>query len=838
MRGFDLEGLPSGLRDRLAKEGFVEPLSFCFYVSNYLSNQLLRHPEWIEEFFLNRGYLRSLTRQEYMELFANLSPQQIRSVFRKEHVRLGIRDLLRAADTPRVLRELSHLADGVIGRALEIAFEDVSLNSVPPEGPVCCVVALGKLGGEELNYYSDVDVMYVYRKFRGRCSDGRGDLEFFTRVFSKLGRILSEYGEDGPIYHVDLRLRPQGRRGLLCMPVEAYEAYYESFGRTWERAMLIRSRLCAGDSSLFDDFFKRITPFVYRKHLDFSALEEIRQLKEMIDREAEGKDSDIKVGRGGIREIEFIVQAFQLVFGGRNDWLRVGNLFLALDRLKASGLIGYEEHSILSQAYAFYRKLENRLQMMNCTRTHALPAKGIDRVATSMGYQSEEAFLEDLEFYRSNVRKIFEEVMETPEGDRRHVVYQWRAPGISRVIDFITREHREKAEEVLYRVMEEAQDVASPSMVIKNLADLIGIMKYSKLAFFDLFLESPGFRRALIRLFGNSQYLSRLLLGHPELMDTLFEPKGIEEFPKEDLERWVLGRILYVGVAEVTGRFNIFRVFSEHSKTAEVFIREYCGRSSGNRPSVVVLALGKLGSRELTYHSDLDLVFVGEVSDDELYRDFYTGLLNNGVYEVDVRLRPFGSKGVMVNTPDSLGDYFSRHGRTWERLAYSRARVVYAEGEALAGKTLEIVRDFVFSGDLSADEVWDMRMRLERDLGRSPYDVKYSSGGLVDLEFAAQFLAITEGIDVRHPLGIFARACKMKRVADWDGVRESYLFLRRLENLLRLVFYPPLKELPRKGDRLSMLARAMGMGEHELVDKYMEVKEYNRGLLKRVLDMR
>lgn len=252
---------------------------------------------------------------------------------------------------------------------------------------------------------------------------------------------------------------------------------------------------------------------MYRKHLDFDAIQEIGRLKSIIDEEAkQTKGINIKTGKGGIREIEFIVQAYQLVFGGRNPWLRTGNVFIALNRLKASGLMGAEEYSIMSQAYSFYRMLENRLQMLRCTQTHSLPASDeeLTKIAVSMGYDSTESLLKDLDYHRSNVRRIFDAFMESTHRDDKSFIYKWGDASIQRIIEEFTEDHKDIAEEALAEVIKEAQFTGNPSMVLKNLADLLTIMKHSRHTFYELLLSKEGFRKALVEVLGNSQYLARL----------------------------------------------------------------------------------------------------------------------------------------------------------------------------------------------------------------------------------------------------------------------------------------------------------------------------------------
>ena len=404
-------------------------------------------------------------------------------------------------------------------------------------------------------------------------------------------------------------------------------------------------------------------------------------------------------------------------------------------------------------------------------------------------------------------------------------------------------------------------------MVLKNLADMVGLMKHSKQAFYELLVTRSGFRKALVEILGNSQYLSRLLISHPELMDELFEEEGrlygsrkellsyVEEEAKglvlkeklSVLRRFKLERVLGIGIAHVTGRFGIFRVFNELTKTAEVCLELlFRWLEEKRRAPFVVLAAGKLGSREMGYHSDLDLVFVSELASDDVHREFCQGLvgaLTGGMglemlYEVDTRLRPFGSKGIMVNSPDTLREYFVKHGRVWEKLAYSRVRPVVWDNDSLKNNTMEAIREFVLAPvDGLEKEVYSMRMRMEQELGRSAYNIKYSPGGLVDIEFMAQYLAIKHGIFCPYPLSILAKACKHGWLDEkyYGILKENYVFLRTVESLLGLVFYPPLKEFPSRGEKLTTFARVMGVQEHELIDRFMEVKRSNREIFNAVL---
>jgi glutamate-ammonia-ligase adenylyltransferase len=386
----ELAGCSCKVVKEIEAAGLKDTLIFVLGSGSYIGSHLSRNPHWIREFLLTP---RGLEPPDYPLIFPELPTDEekalnmVRLTKVKEHVRIGVRDLLWQAETEETLADLSGLADAVVGAMLQVAYKrclaiygkpkDPNSNTVP-----FAVIGLGKLGGYELNYNSDVDIVYVYYTEKGETTGPRivNNHQFFVRLSELLTGYLSATTEVGQCYKVDLRLRPEGTKGDITLPLLSYEIYYESYGREWERAMLVKARHIAGDQQLTDGFLNVLKPFVYRRYLDSGVIESMREMKMRIDAEMckKGSHLDVKLGKGGIREIEFVVNAIQILNGGKRPELRVQGTMKALSIIRELKLLPEEECQALRDAYLFLRNLENRLQMVNCLQTHKLPAEKLE----------------------------------------------------------------------------------------------------------------------------------------------------------------------------------------------------------------------------------------------------------------------------------------------------------------------------------------------------------------------------------------------------------------------------------------------------------------------------
>lgn len=773
----------------------------------------------------------------------------LRRVRNREMVRIAWRDLAGWAELAETLGDLSVLADASLDVALDKlnawhAARHGTARSATGEAQRLVVLGMGKLGAGELNFSSDVDLIFAYPA--AGESDGERPLDneqYFTRLGQKLIRVMDQVTTDGFVFRVDMRLRPFGESGPLVMNFDAMETYYQNHGREWERYAFIKARPVAGDLAAGRKLLSVLRPFVYRRYLDYGVFESLRGMKEMISQEVERRDlqHNIKLGSGGIREIEFIGQAFQLIRGGREPQFQERAILRVLAQLGNAGYLGSSEVADLREAYIFLRRVENRLQMHADQQTHELPQSETDRarLAWSMGYEKWPVFDKQLRKHCQRVHAIFSQIIVEPraqvraDGSERNWRAVWqgtleteealralREAGYKppeetlRVIEGLraSAEQRRLSErgrmrlnELVPAVLRAAAETEAPGLTLARLVLIIeAVLRRS--AYIALLLENPRALSQLTRLCAASQWIADMLASHPVLLDELIDPRIFQHPPELDrygreleaqlrkvaaddleslmdaLREFQQVSVMRVTAADIGGVLPLMKV-SDHltaiaeqvvGKVLEIAWRHLvarhgmprCEDEEGERPArFVIVAYGKLGGIELGYGSDLDLVFLhdsageGQRTDGEKPLDnsvFFLRLTQRiihllatptsaGVlYEVDTRLRPSGSAGLLVSSLQAFARYQREQAWTWEHQALLRARPVAgdielaARFEALRRELLCQPRD---AAQLRAD-VLAMRERMRRELGRvkdADFDIKQDSGGLTDLEFLVQY---------------------------------------------------------------------------------------------------
>ncbi len=765
----------------------------------------------------------------------------------KELMRIMAKEILGTARYEDILHEYSQLPDAM----LELSYQRSLREGVERYGePIdedkrpatACIIALGKLGSYELNYYSDIDLMFIHSTDKGQA--GKLTInEFFSRVFQKVLKLMTQMTPEGKPYEVDLDLRPFGKSGPISMSLRSAELYYESYGRTWERFALLRARYCAGDEELYKAFEREVKePFVFRKSVDYRILDEIRLIKAQIASEARkrllGKES-IKTGEGGIREVEFAVQSLVLLLGGKFPFLRESNTFRTIWRLSQKGVFSNEEALFLERAYEFLRRLEHKVQMLNCTQTQNLSDGDMPRLAKAMGMQELE-LREKYQEFKKGVSLIFSQIMPSQEEEELHPIQRALLNGdleeakeILSVYGFkepvraynILWSYISGREGIKLSTQEKQAFIGIVPQLVESMAQTID--PDETLSNFDKFFSNPTGRKVLLspakedigkslcRVFSLSSYLSTLISRYPDLVEdvlTLYqdfpeEEKFVEEFEKyretlsltlENLYRrfkkiWEI-RIALVYLVKKEERYKkLFNFFEKLADLADFILKSLYREL--NLKGVLIVSLGKYGSRELTIGSDLDLVFVcKEHGEDKTKKAqefiaFLTKHTSEGyLYKVDFRLRPMGSAGEIVPSLDFYREYFSSQARTWERLAWTRCRYVVGEDEILE-EFEDILRSFLFDkplGERERREIRDMRFALEGNAkkGKGLLDLKFSPGGLIDAEFLIQYYSLLEKI--REPSMIKACQRLMERYALLRETYEHYTFLRLVETRLRL----------------------------------------------------
>ncbi len=728
----------------------------------------------------------------------------------RESLRIGYHDLVAEASVADLIGEISDLADSVIQVALEVAGRDLErsgrFDDLSGGWDELCVLGMGKLGGQELNYSSDIDLILLYR------DEGPGGAlrrqDYFHRLSERLVQSMSRATDWGSAYRVDLRLRPEGGTGTIARTLRATLEYYQTLGRPWERQALIKARPVAGDLRLGGRFLRKVAPFIYGSLLTVDHINHLKELKATSERQAlgvgEGED-EVKSGPGGIRDIEAIVQLLQLLHGRDDPHLRHPATLEALDRLRGAGILTSSEHRTLRTAYLFLRQVEHRLQLLHDLQTHRLPRLPEERVALArrLGYtgdaeQSRGSLEQDLDAHRNAVRRVFDQVYQdrlTADGPAAAVVDQLRRPqpdleqlaqsltpfgfqnassAASNLLALLRPASRflktsprtlDLLSTLLPHLLEAAARAPDPDRSLNNLERFVA--RYgSKDVLFQLLIEKPAIRQVLIDLSAHSQFLSELLSARPELLDPLMDALATEdpgwEARRDALEQRLIAgespdaaladlralELLRIGVRDIQANANTAQTLGDLSALADCIVQcVYAQTESQREAPLVVVAYGKLGGSEINYASDLDLMFVGEGDSATARAQKIIRRLRGGeaarLYDVDLDLRPEGRRGDLVPSLASLRRYFLE-GRAalWEVQALTRARVITGDRE-LALQVESFCFEVLTSFEWRPEHAAEIESMRARIAEQSgPEDLKRGEGGVLDVEFAVQTLQL------------------------------------------------------------------------------------------------
>ncbi len=743
--------------------------------------------------------------------------------------------------TEQTLTGLSEAADATLQAAVAFLFRkarEAGQVRSAEEAPGYFVIAMGKLGAMELNYSSDIDFMAFYDAEQAELAEGVEPSSFFVKLTRELVRLVQEQTGDGYAYRTDLRLRPDPGATQIALSTDAGLTYYESFGQNWERAALIKARIAAGDVALGTAFLDQLAPFIWRKYLDFAAVADIHAMKRRVHAfKGHGAIAvgghDIKLGRGGIRDIEFFAQTQQLIAGGRHPELRTRGTLKTLTRLAEGGWIESQAADDLAQAYLFLRRVENRLQMVGDEQTHIIPddSNELDRVARLCGFSDTDAFgdalLARFKLVEAHYGALFEKIPEQQTSAPGIVVADDTDPAALASLEALgftnpaaaiaairawqsgryaaTRSSRarERLTEFLPHLLEAFGRTSEPDLALATFDKVIASMP-AGLQLFSLLAANPSLLRLVADIMGTAPRLAKIIGRRPKLLDAVLDPGffGVVPSPaklkeivasalslatdyQDALDRArIVGREqgFLIGVRVISGTISARQAGAAYAAIAETLIEALCGCVSeelvdqyGHMPggAVAVVAMGKLGSYEMTAASDLDLITVYDFSGEDTQSDgerslpgtqYYTRFTQRliaalsaqtaegALYEVDMRLRPSGSQGPVATKLSGFVDYHERSAWTWEHLALTRARVVAGPVELrrAINDTIEAVLVRPRDRAAVAQEVQTMRAKIAAEKGTSDiWDLKQVRGGLVDMEFLAQFLQIVSATE--HP---------------------------------------------------------------------------------------
>lgn len=841
---------------------------------------------------LSRNVLKGRARRELApgeEMDIERMMRELRKFKKRYMLRVTLRDLSGETTIESSMDELTFLAEVITAAALQWSLKLNQRRYGEPSGNSIAVIGLGKLGGEELNYSSDIDLIAVYEREEGETSgipNPSGILfnrisvhEFYCKVMELFSRLLSANTEDGIAYRVDVRLRPQGQKGDIAMPVMAYKTYYESWGRTWERMALIRARPVAGDMILGEKFLGEIEPFVWKKTTDYAEIEEIRGLKKKID--STFTRDDIKRGYGGIREVEFFVQTFQLLYAGENVSLKSYRILNALQALKWMKIVPEKDLTVLRSSYLYLRRVEHYLQMKDDLQTHTLPSSDdeLDALGRKMGFEWREDFLADLSLKRMQIKNMYNSLLGTQDdvhaealdllegklNDKELVGYlSFRGvkdPGIclpniknirEHLAAFRTMQERAVSREVMPQLLENALTAESPDRALSGLEKLLTTYGV-KTVHLTALKGQNELMKGIIKLFSLSPYLTGIFLSDHYYLDILIEEWSILKSLKATEQR--LSRAAgsgrdFVSIIAEFRRFEEIRIgilflldilkirdlFRGLSHLAEAIMRTVVERF--NTAGLSVIALGKLGGREMTFGSDLDIVFVSETPEAmtaaERIVKTLTAYSDRGlVYSVDTRLRPDGSKGILVKDIEGYKNYYLEKARNWEIQALLKARPAGGD-EKLSRLFMAMARDVILQkgGIVEREEIRAMRERIMKELSQEPegLDIKLGPGGIEEIEFYVQYLQLNQS--KKHPeILVQSTALALDRLAKTDvisasdrgALKDAYEYFRKLETFLRL-----------NGERIvaagsesaGLSAQFMGHGtEEEFLERIRTLRE-------------
>jgi len=842
-----------------------------FGYSSWLGETLIHNPDLFYGLLRDRNLDRTLAREEFLESFARMCSRSLETdtaallarFKRREYVRIMLRDVLGIATLAETTAEISALADVLIEGALREAQTQLqhrfgTPRSLDAQGRVVdarfAVLSLGKLGGNELNYSSDIDLLYLYDGGEEPAGAEISNREYFIRMAQQTTELLARHTREGPVFRIDLRLRPQGGEGEPAVPLTHAVHYYSRVAQDWELQAMIKARHSAGDVGLAREFMAAAQPYVYRPEVNFVAIKTALETREKIGshrrrsllKQVPQTGIDVKVDRGGIRDIEFLVQCLQRVYGGSESWLRSRGTLFALQKLHDKEHISGKDFQNLTNAYEFLRTVEHRLQLRHGQQTHRLPQSRpeMETLARSLAREgttapTPEEFVTHIQRRMSAVAEIYQRVIYREQSqDQGAAEFQlWpEAPATP---------------ESTYSQMMQRLAIDSPRLrEIAARSDLSQHARRNLDRFFSsagttserygAVLRSPDAVERALTIFEYSDLLADILVRHPEEISLLEQveerlaPDARDLFAAEPTEGAVIDdpvfaylargnfdaseamaalrqqyrrRVVQSGALDLFHLREVFDSLRDNTAAADAAIQAALA-IAGAPPGFAVMGLGRLGALEFDLLSDADVLFVCDDGCDrdalrrsaERLMEALTAYTREGtVFSVDARLRPHGREGELVVTPAQLRAYFRDEAQPWEALTYAKLRYVAGDQEP-ANSTLRVVQHGI--GEVArrsdfAEHLRELRSRLERS--ESAQNLKTGPGGIYDLDYLAGWLQVRHGLWLAGSLSERLQrlhAEGLLSIEEYRNLAVSAQFLRTVEHVVRLVTGRARKWLP------------------------------------------
>ena len=793
----------------------------------------------------------------------------------REMTRIAVRELANVASLEETTGELSQVAEICIRSVFERWNTELRQQYGSPQAEFA-ILALGKLGGAELNHSSDVDLLFFYSE-DGQLTAHLSYHEFFNRLGKKILETFSTRHPTGSLFRVDLRLRPEGSAGSLARSLASMENYYAGFGETWERLALIKARGVGGSQELAYEFLRQHQPFIYPKSASPDLLDEIANIKQRIERDIVGADKlerDVKLGRGGIREIEFIVQTLQLIHGARHPFLQESSMLKALRALRELDLLPREDMLTLDNTYRFLRRVEHRLQIEAEQQTHTVPQdpESLRRLALSLGFSSSGDFTATLQKRMRAVRPIFQRIVSgtstastaTPEADDLEIFNNQKraSKALSDLVGGGAGFHIAPRTRQIFRKLRPEllgwlSKTADPDAALNQFVRLVEGYGLRSL-FFELLVANPRLLELVIKTFDASRFASELLIRRPQLLEditrdsTFGEPRSVTENLMRlyslgadannlDLIRAYRQRqLLRIILRDVLGLIQPAATFAELSDVAEACLVFGAKLLGGEQLSVI--ALGKFGGREISYGADLDVLFVGD--DVRAAQNLMTAMAKptaeGNIWALDARLRPEGEKNPVVCSLETYESYYASRAQPWELQALTRARGINGP---LQNEFMEIAKRAWCRASQNAGlfmKIDDMvkRIRRERGSGSDFLDLKTGAGGIIEAEFLVQALQMRANIWQQNWDRAVDELQQQAHLEKSDAVKlkNSYAFLRRCELVLRRYDNKSISTLPSDPDEQRKFAIRLGYDEFDAFRRdYLNAREAIHTLYQRLI---
>ncbi len=792
----------------------------------------------------------------------------------REMFRIALREISGTAPLEETTAELSQVAEICVTEVYEHWRAELSGRRGLPATQFA-VLGLGKLGGRELNHSSDIDLIFIYGE-EGQVAANFTYHQWFNLLGAKIAETFATVDPAGALFRVDLRLRPEGKAGPLARSLESMENYYAGFGETWERLALTKARWISGDEELAYEFLRQHQPFIYPRSPTPDLLDEIAGIKRRIERDIVGHenlDRNVKLGAGGIREIEFVVQALQLLHGARHAFLQEPSTLKALAALAQLELLPRDEVLALDSAYRFLRDVEHRLQIEAEQQTHTIPENGeaLGRLALSLGFESAAAFLLKLRDTMAKVRTIFRRIISEPAASTETLPTpaqifreeKTAAKSLTELAQGASSFHVAPRTRQVFRrlrplLLERLALSADPDRTLNQVVRFVEAYGLRSMLF-ELLVANPRLLELLVKILDASRYAGDLLIRRPQLLEELtrsemldrsisvadhlrnLEVMNVEVSSLDPVRVYRHTQTLRIMLRDVLGLADLPTVLAENSALAEACV-VFVNRLRGNESELTLIAVGKFGGAEISHGADVDVLFIGD--DTRAAQHLIVALAQptseGTIFTLDARLRPDGEKGNLTTGLPAFQAYLETRAQLWEVQALTRARSISGPGgEEFLAMAQRIWRRAGTRADL-IPQISAMVARIRRDrAGASDeLDFKAGTGGMIVAEFLVQALQMRAGCWAPNTSDAIDQLVREGHLPapDGDELKRSYGFLRLIESTLRRYDNRSVDSVPSDEAAQRQLAHRIGAEDFgDFFTRYRAARQNIRDIYSRHL---